>query len=124
MLAVGEHLWGAPDESLLRASTALRGGLGGTHEEVCGVISGGALIIGALYGRTSTDVDANPCKRLAGVYWTRFRDTFGLTRCGDLLASGYGSKPGMTPCAVLAERATPLLLEVLAEAEEEMKGGE
>ena len=55
MLAVGEHLLGPLDDQVLRMSSGLGGGLGSTQQELCGALSGGVLIIGALYGRTRPD---------------------------------------------------------------------
>jgi C_GCAxxG_C_C family probable redox protein len=112
VLAVGEHLWGHVDEGLLRASTALAGGLGCSHEEVCGALNGGMMLIGVLYGRTDPETDDTECNRLACAYRDRFVAEFGLSRCADLRASGYGSE-GIWPCSELVERATRILLGTL-----------
>jgi C_GCAxxG_C_C family probable redox protein len=112
VLAVSEHLWGRVDEGLLRASSGLAGGLGCSHLEMCGVLSGGALIIGALHGRTLPSEDDTECNRLACAFRDRFMQAFDTVRCFDLRASGYGSD-GQWPCAVLIERAVGILLEVL-----------
>lgn len=114
MLAVGEHVWGEVDDRTRRISSALAGGLGCSHQEVCGALSGGVLIVGGLFGRTSSDQDDSHCNQLACTYRGRFLQEFGASRCGDLRASGYGSD-GIWPCATLVERATLILLEVLAE---------
>ena len=112
MLAVGEYLLGPLDDRTVRMTSGLAGGVGGTHEEVCGALSGGALLIGALHGRTGPGEDDTRCRQLVTVFRQRFADALGTTRCGDLQARGYGSK-GTIPCAVLAERAAVILLEVL-----------
>lgn len=112
MLAVGEHLWGRVDDGLLRASSGLAGGLGCSHLELCGALSGGTLILGALYGRTSLDDDDTECNRLACSYQEQFIQVFGTSRCSDLRASGYGSE-GQRPCAALVERAVGVFLDVL-----------
>jgi hypothetical protein len=112
VLAVGEHLWGHMDDGLLRASSGLAGGLGCSHLATCGALSGGALIIGTLHGRTHPDEDDSECNRLVCCYQDRFVEALGTSRCFDLRASGYGSD-GQWPCAVLVERAIHLLLEVL-----------
>ena len=52
MLAVGEHWLGQVDDRVRRMVTGLGGGVGGTQQEMCGALSGGVLLIGALYGRT------------------------------------------------------------------------
>ena len=114
MLAVGEQLWGEMDPQLLRASSGLAGGLGCSHQELCGALSGGSLIIGVLYGRTSPQEDDTESNRLVSDYRDRFLQEFGTTCCQELRDSGYGSE-GRWPCSVLVERATRMLWQVLGE---------
>jgi C_GCAxxG_C_C family probable redox protein len=112
MLAVGEHLLGNVDDQTLRMMTGIAGGLGGSHEELCGALNAGALLVGALYGRTRPDEPDETCYRLASAYRARFLEEWGTTRCAELRALGYGSE-GTIPCAVLVKRAAALLLDVL-----------
>jgi C_GCAxxG_C_C family probable redox protein len=114
VLAVGEQLWGKVDDQIRRMTTGLAGGLGCSYQELCGALSGGTLIIGALYGRTTPDGDDEECNRRACAYRERFLARFGTTRCIELRDSGYGSE-GQWPCSTLVEAAAHLLLEVLAE---------
>ncbi len=114
MLAVGEHLWGDVDDTIRRMTTGLGGGVGGSEQELCGTVSGGALLIGALYGRTSVDEDEDECYRRVCLYRDRFIKHFGTTRCFDLRESGFGSE-GQWPCSLLVEQATRMLWEVLSE---------
>jgi C_GCAxxG_C_C family probable redox protein len=112
MLAVGEHLLGQVDDQLCRMMTGIAGGLGGSHEEVCGALNAGALLIGALYGRTRPDEDNEPCYGLASRFRLRFIEELGTSRCADLRAQGYGSD-GTIPCATLVKRAADILLDLL-----------
>lgn len=112
MLAVGEQLWGEVDDRLRRISSGLAGGLGCGQQELCGALSGGALIIGALYGRTSADEDDAECNQRVTDYRDRFLQLFGTTCCQELRDSGYGSD-GRWPCSVLVEGATRILCQVL-----------
>jgi C_GCAxxG_C_C family probable redox protein len=112
VLAVGEHLWGKVDDQILRMTSGLAGGVGRTRKELCGALSGGVLVIGALYGRTQPDVDDKFCLNLAARFRENFAQEFGSTICGDLRESGYGSEGGR-PCSELAERAARMLLEML-----------
>lgn len=114
MLAVGEALWGEVEPRILRMASGLAGGVGCSHEELCGALSGGALIVGALYGRTSPGQDDEECNRRVCAYRTRFVEVFGTTRCADLRDSGYGSE-GQWPCSVLVERAVGILWQVMTE---------
>jgi C_GCAxxG_C_C family probable redox protein len=113
VLAVGEYLFGPIDDQTRRMATGLGGGVGGTYQELCGALSGGVLLIGALYGRIRPDEDDSRCMTLVSRYRERFAQELGTTHCGDLRATGYGSD-GKWPCSVLVERATRVLLETLA----------
>ena len=95
-------------------TSGLAGGVGCSHQELCGALSGGALIIGALYGRTSADEDDAECNRRVCLYRERFLERFGTTRCFDLRESGYGSE-GRWPCSALVDQATRILWQVLSE---------
>jgi C_GCAxxG_C_C family probable redox protein len=121
VLAVGEHLLGQVDDQVCRMVTGLGGGVGGTQQEMCGALSGGILLIGALHGRTGADEDDSRCMRLASLYREQFAQTMGSTRCGELRARRYGSS-GTSPCATLVEQAVYILLEMLADAENNMCG--
>jgi C_GCAxxG_C_C family probable redox protein len=121
VLAVGEHLLGKVDAQVRRMATGLGGGVGNTHQEMCGALSGGVLLIGALYGRTGADEDDSRCMQLASRYREEFVRAMGTTRCGELRADQCGSS-GTPLCATLAERAAVILLEVLADAQNNMRG--
>jgi C_GCAxxG_C_C family probable redox protein len=114
VLAVGEYAFGAVDPKLCKIATGLGGGIGGTHQELCGALSGGVLILSALHGRTEADMEHDLCMHLSTEYRTRFAQELGSTHCGTLRESGFGSG-GTVPCSVLVERAARVLLEILAE---------
>jgi len=109
---VGEYLLGYVDYWVQRMTTGLAGGVGCSHQEMCGALSGGVLLIGAVRGRTQPTEDDRECQRLAAEYRERFAQELGATRCGDLRANGYGSG-GTQPCSVLVERAASILLDIL-----------
>lgn len=100
-------------EDLLRATTALCGGIAGTHEYICGALSGGILLIGVLYGRTAPQDSRDKLYELTRRYTTEFVARFGSTICRDLRDHGpYGPK-GPLNCRILMGRAAELLLECL-----------
>ena len=116
MLAVGEHLWGAVDERTRRMATGLGGGVGRSHEEMCGALSAGVLIIGGLHGRVVPTEDDSECHRLVADYRARFIEALGASHCFELRQNGYGSS-GQWPCSIAVERATRILLDILAGAQ-------
>ena len=93
-------------------STGFAVGIGGTYEDHCGAFSAGTMIIGGLFGRTSSEEDDQICQVLAAEYRERFRGQFETLICGELRKEKYGSQ-GEEPCSTLVERASRILLEVI-----------
>ncbi|MEW6412487.1 MAG: C-GCAxxG-C-C family protein [Candidatus Zixiibacteriota bacterium] len=102
------------DGELPRVASALGGGVGGTHEELCGALSGGVLAIGLLYGRTRPGVDVQKAKDLATEYRARFAKEFGCTKCSTLL-EGFGEQNDSDKCRALTGQAAGLLSDILDE---------
>jgi C_GCAxxG_C_C family probable redox protein len=115
VLAVGEHVLGALDPQLVRASTALAGGVGDSEAEMCGALSGAILLVGAVHGRTTAAEDHQRAVELAAECRRRFEETFGSTRCATLRHE-LEAPDGLGDCAVLVERAAQQLLVLLEEA--------
>ena len=99
----------------VRMATAFGGGVGGTHDELCGALSGGILVIGGLHGRVTSQEDDDLAYELAKRYRSRFLEAFGDTKCAPLRA-GVKAPGGLDSCAQLVERATSILLAILDEA--------
>ena len=100
----------------LRMATGFSGGLGDSREELCGALSGGVMVIGALYGRASLDEEDEPANRMARQYRAHFLDAFGHTRCGYLRDEVVNAAGPPNSCADLVEKAAAILLELLSEA--------
>ena len=60
MLAVDGHVLGDLDPRIVRVTTGFAGGLGEIKQEMCGALSTGVMIIGALHGRNSLEEDDEP----------------------------------------------------------------
>jgi len=112
MLAVGEYALGSVDHQTLKITTGFSGGMGNTHRDLCGALSAGIMIIGALHGRTRPNEDDALCLELTTNYRDRFARELGSIFCHELRAERYGSQ-GQEPCSVLVERAARTLLAVL-----------
>ena len=112
MLAVGEYALGSVDNQTLKITTGFSGGIGNTHRDLCGALSAGVMIIGALHGRTRPNEDDALCLKLATKYRDRFAQELGSIYCHELRAERYGSQ-GQEPCSVLVEQAARTLLAVL-----------
>lgn len=111
MLAVGEQVLGDVDDQKLKMTTGFSGGVGGSCRDICGALSAGIMIIGALHGCTSPDEDDSLCQGLVSTYRDRFGQEFGSVTCLELRSMGYGSQGGK-PCLVQVRRAAGILLDV------------
>lgn len=84
-----EDLLDVPQPVIAAAGGGFGGGVGGSHAELCGAVSGGVLVLGWLTPHTD-GADAEGKKRTYAAvkeFRRRFEEVFGLTRCGDLLAA-------------------------------------
>lgn len=115
-LAVGEHLLDEFPSTYRRLGAGFAGGVGGTHQEVCGALSGSILAISALLGRSSLQENDHPARDLSALYWAHFLGQYGDTRCAPLrgrIKAPGGIGQDINSCAALVEKATKLLLEIL-----------
>jgi C_GCAxxG_C_C family probable redox protein len=93
--AFSEEL-GFEREQALRIASAFGGGMG-HNDELCGVVSGGLMVIGMKHGRVQADDLAakEKCHALAGDFFREFRDKHGSIRCTDLLGCNLSTDEGM-----------------------------
>lgn len=121
MLAVGERMMDDLEPecdwvtAATRMATGFSGGWGNTHQELCGALSGGVMVIGALFGRSSLDEDDEPAIDLAVRYRERFLEAFGMTQCCELREKVVNAPGGLETCGALVERAARILIDVLDE---------
>ena len=95
-------LAGRTPEEILPRLGGLGGGFGGSHQEGCGAVRGGVLILSLCFPHAQGgDQEAKRnIYRLAKEYRRRFSEVFGLTRCGELLRV----RPGVTEKNPAAQR--------------------
>ena len=93
-------------------ATGLAGGVGSTHQELCGALSAGVMVIGGRYGRADLAQDDQLALALAARYRERFLAELGSTLC-DPLRHRVKAPGGLGSCARLVERAAFILLDQL-----------
>ena len=120
-------LTGWEPEQLFAAVGSFGGGVGGSHEELCGAVSGGLLVLGLLFPHTQGE-DRDGKRQIYGLakqFRQRFFETFGHTRRGDLLRARCGvsekttaaARLGLTAhCDIMVVTAVELLEALLREA--------
>jgi len=112
LLAVGEGCLPEVDPLALRIATPFAGGIGGGHMEVCGALSGGIMLIGALYGRSDALTNDDHCLAQAAEFRERFLREFGFTTC-QALKDNWVGQPGQESCKELTARAAEILIDLL-----------
>jgi C_GCAxxG_C_C family probable redox protein len=112
--SVVEDCHGQHHTCIPKVATAFGGGVGGTHEELCGALSGGIMAIGVLLGRMEPGADIQRVKRIASEFRSRFLTRNGSTRCQTLL-DAFGPQTESTRCQELTGDTAELLRQVLAE---------
>jgi hypothetical protein len=90
--------------------------MGGCRDDVCGLISGGALIMGALWGRISPTEDDKPLYELVCRYRQHFVDRYGSSICDPI----RNILPEADKrCAPLVHEAAALLTDMIQQAADE-----
>jgi C_GCAxxG_C_C family probable redox protein len=121
-LAVGEHLLGRVDDRMVRMALAFLGGVGATHQELCGALSAGVMVIGDFLGPRYPGEDEKPMRRTIALYRERFLNEIGSTTCAVLRDGLYG-KNGKEPCSVLVQRSIRILFAVLEQSSKDLPDG-
>jgi len=97
-----------------QVATAFGGGVGRTHQEMCGALAGGIIGIGYLYGRSEPGVDWTVTSDLAAKLKQRFERKYATTKC-DVLLEKFGRQEDMMKCKRLSGEVAAMLAEIIGE---------
>ncbi len=100
-------------EDIIRFATPFGAGIGG-RRDLCGMITGGALVIGLVYGRTGTaDIEhkTEAYRRVAKYY--RWFKTERQLKCSEIVTGKFTGHTGA--CVSLMTDAIDKLVEILRE---------
>ncbi len=115
LMTLGPHVMQSWDPSYVRLATGFAGGVGGTHDDLCGALAGGVMVLGAALGRT-TIVDDAKLMALVAEFRRRFVEAYGITRCETIRATVIKNEGGLGSCAVLVGQVVAMLYDLLADA--------
>jgi C_GCAxxG_C_C family probable redox protein len=109
-IAVGDYYLDPCPDILKRVSCAFGGGVGGCRQEMCGVLGGGVVALGALYGRQVVSDNDDELKELI----CRFRDAFiahfGTSQCEPI----RDAQPDIEKrCRPVVQDGTRLLVDLI-----------
>lgn len=102
------------DESILKMTATLHGGMAESMSSHCGGLTIGILIIGAVYGRSDANGDARYDAALARGFWQRFLNEFGTSHCSTLKRQEF-TDGASSRCTYIMMRSARMLLEYLDE---------
>jgi C_GCAxxG_C_C family probable redox protein len=107
------------EESMEAAAHAsgFGGGIGATHEEICGAITGGVIAIGHIHGRRKPGGDWKKAAKASESLRKRFLEKYPSTICSTIIDS-FEEQDQMAACKKLVHIVTTLTLEILTESEE------
>lgn len=108
---ITEHFGGKPAE-IARAASAFCGGIGGSHEDLCGAFTGGVMAIGWIFGRTAPGQDNQVACDLSNDFRDAFKKQFSSTHCSELL-NVLGEQVNGIKCKQMTARASGLLYELI-----------
>lgn len=98
----------------VRALTGLGGGLG--HAGcMCGALTGSAIVLGLLKGRTSSEESRDRAYALTREFHDRFESGFGGTCCRSLNPHPFDSKDHLRHCIKITGNTGKLLAEFISE---------
>lgn len=95
-----------------KAASAFGGGIGGTKYETCGVLTGGMVALGWLFGRTAPDADKQEVYALATEFRGRFFNAFGSTQC-QVILEALGEQENLLKCKRMTGAAAGILFDIL-----------
>jgi C_GCAxxG_C_C family probable redox protein len=103
-IAAVQDAIGCRNDDILRAGSALAGGLAFTGQGTCGALVGAVMVVGQLYGRTREEFDKDAQKEIREVDWVNvakgwdlayelfewFRAEYGTIICSDIKKKLFG----------------------------------
>ena len=110
MIAVGGHYLSPLPDLLVRASCPFAGGVGDSNHGLCGALSGGVIVLGALWGRATSSENDDFVQELTRRYWDRFMDALGETKCQDIRDL---PRIGANGCGPVVEEGCRILIDLI-----------
>ena len=99
---------------LPNVASGFGGGMGGSHLETCGALTGGIIALGWCWGRTQPGGDKMKVFELASEFRRRFIEQFGSSNCQALLEK-LGRQENAMKCKKLTADTSGMLWEILTD---------
>lgn len=116
VIAVGEHYLPALPDLLVRVSCPFGGGVGGCRQELCGALSGGIIMLGALWGRVSSQQNDDMLYKLVCRLREQFQAQYGSSLCQPIRDIARDEQDG---CIHVVEAGVQMLVALIEETKGE-----
>jgi C_GCAxxG_C_C family probable redox protein len=100
-----------PDPDITKLASGFGGGIGGSHTDTCGALTGGIIALGWLFGRKDPGDDITKVISLSAEFRNKFISRFGATDCKTILAS-LGDQENALKCKKLTAEAAGILFDL------------
>lgn len=111
MIAVGGHYLDQVPDILIRASCPFGGGIGGSHQDICGALSGGVMVLGALWGRVTSTENDDLVLHLSSQLREGFVQVYGTSHCETIRNLARTPKDGCLPVVLQGARMLTEIIE-------------
>ncbi len=112
--AIIEHFSERPDDYPVKVASGFCGGIGRTHEDTCGALTGGVIAAGYLFGRMEPKRDLSDAGKVISEFRKQFLSAFGSTNCAVILER-LGEQEKYIKCKELTAKAAGILADILAD---------
>ena len=95
-----------------RVASAFGGGVGRTHEDMCGALSGALLGLGLVLGRSQPNENWDDLAQMGAELRQAFMAETGSTNCAVILKA-FGEQTNMMKCKNLSGKTAALAVEII-----------
>lgn len=110
-----DHYSEKPECYPVNVASAFCGGVGRTHEDICGAFTGAVIAVGYLYGRTEQGQDLSKASSIISEFRRQFLEAFGSNNCA-VIRGNLGEQENNIKCKQLNAKATGILSDILDQA--------
>jgi len=101
-----------PEGFPVKVASGFCGGIGRSHEDICGALAGGVIAAGYLFGRMEQLKDLSEASMVINEFRKLFLAEFGSTNCAVILQT-LGEQEKFIKCKQLTGRAAEILAGIL-----------
>jgi C_GCAxxG_C_C family probable redox protein len=109
-----DHFAEKPDGYSVNVASGFCGGVGRTHEDICGAFAGAVIAVGYLFGRTEQGKDLSTACTIISEFRRQFIEAFGSTNCA-LILERLGEQEKYIKCKQLTGKAAGMLSDILVQ---------